>query len=124
MDINGSVAYGGQPGRRHLSGIGASRRSSFLEESLIDHYSYTSVGEAAFYCRQVLAEAGIHLGASSGAVVAACMRYLSEHPDVTDALCICADSGEKYESTVYSDSWIEKIGETLHPAETGRTGGA
>ncbi|MFD3497969.1 pyridoxal-phosphate dependent enzyme [Streptomyces sp. NPDC058678] len=120
VDVDGSVAYGGEPGRRYLSGIGASRPSSFLKESLIDHYAYVDVGEAAYYCRTVLATTGVHLGASSGAVVAACARYLRENPDVRDALCICADGGEKYESTIYSDEWLEAIGTTLRP--TGVTG--
>jgi cysteine synthase A len=115
VDVNGSVAYGGRPGRRHLSGIGASRPSSFLKDSLIDHYAYVDVGEAAYYCRTVLAETGVHLGASSGAVVAACARYLRENPEVRDALCICADGGEKYESTIYSDRWMESIGAIAQP---------
>ncbi|MQS05943.1 cysteine synthase family protein [Streptomyces alkaliphilus] len=110
VDVNGSVAYGGQPGRRYLSGIGAGRPSSFLKESLVDHYAYVDVGEAAHYCRTVLKETGIHLGASSGAVVAACVRYMGEHPDLRDALCICADGGEKHESTIYSDTWLTSIG--------------
>ncbi|MFF4603453.1 pyridoxal-phosphate dependent enzyme [Streptomyces sp. NPDC001339] len=110
VDVTGSVAYGGRPGRRYLSGIGASRPSSFLEDWLIDHYMYVGTAEAAYYCRRVLKDAGIHLGASSGAVVAACVRYLEENPDISDVLCICADGGEKYESTVYNDAWLERIG--------------
>lgn len=116
VDVDGSVAYGGPPGRRYLSGIGAGRRSSFLRESLIDSYVYIGVGEAAYYCRKTLREAGIHLGASAGAVIAACVRYLGEHPDITDPLCICADGGEKYVGTVYSDDWLRSVGATAQPA--------
>ncbi|MEU0597380.1 pyridoxal-phosphate dependent enzyme [Streptomyces sp. NPDC006393] len=123
VDINGSVAYGGTPGPRHLSGIGASRRSSFLEPSLVDHYSYVSAGEAALYCRRILRETGTHLGASSGAVVAACVRFLEEHPGVTDPLCVCADGGEKYQDTVYNDGWLAAIGETPLPAGASGTVG-
>jgi N-(2-amino-2-carboxyethyl)-L-glutamate synthase len=111
VDINGSVALGGPPGTRHLSGIGASRRSSFLEPSMIDHIEYASIGEAAHYCRLILRDAGIHLGGSSGAVVAACVRYLAEHPEIDNPLCLCADGGEKYESTIYNDAWLNSIGE-------------
>ncbi|MEU4684097.1 pyridoxal-phosphate dependent enzyme [Streptomyces xinghaiensis] len=119
VDISGSAAYGGPPGKRYLSGIGASRPSSFLTDDLIDHYLYVDVDETARYCRKVLREAGIHLGASSGAVVAACVRHLGENPDITDPLCICADGGEKYESTVYSDRWLETVGGVPQPGGGG-----
>lgn len=117
VDVEGSVAYGGLPSRRHLSGIGASRPSSFLRASLIDDYAYVSATEAAHYCRKVLREAGIHLGASSGAVVAACVRHLAENPEIADPLCLCADGGEKYESTVYNDGWLSRIAAAPHSAE-------
>ncbi|MGW6914480.1 pyridoxal-phosphate dependent enzyme [Kitasatospora sp. NPDC054939] len=115
VDIKGSVALGGAPGTRHLSGIGASRHSSFVEPHMIDHVAYADIGEAAYYCRLVLREAGIHLGGSSGAVVAACVRHLAEHPELTDPLCICADGGEKYQSTIYNDEWLDSIGESVTP---------
>lgn len=123
VDINGSVAMGGPPGARHLPGIGASRRSSFLDPSLIDDTAYVSIGEAAHYCRLVLRDAGIHLGGSSGAVIAACVRYLAEHPEAEEPLCVCADGGEKYQSTIYNDQWLQSIGEqvpqwSVHPARS------
>ncbi|MFG3055230.1 pyridoxal-phosphate dependent enzyme [Kitasatospora sp. NPDC048239] len=111
VDINGSVAVGGPPGTRHLSGIGASRRSSFLEPDMIDQVAYASIAEAAYYCRLVLQESGIHLGGSSGAVLAACVRYLADHPETAEPLCVCADGGEKYQSTIYNDEWLESIGQ-------------
>ncbi|MCW7944455.1 cysteine synthase [Streptomyces hygroscopicus] len=117
VDIKGSVAFGGRPGKRHLSGIGASRRSSFLDPGLIDHLAFAGVGESAYYCRAVLRDSGIYLGGSSGAVVAACVRYLAEHPEIQNPLCVCADGGEKYESTVYSDAWLEAIDERAAPAD-------
>lgn len=109
VDVDGSVAYGGRPAPRSLSGIGSSRPSSFLDESLVDRYMTVSAVDAALHCRNVLREAGIHLGASSGAVVAACVRRLEEDPGITDPLCVCADGGEKYESTVYDDAWLESV---------------
>ncbi|MEU1176793.1 pyridoxal-phosphate dependent enzyme [Streptomyces sp. NPDC005820] len=120
VDVNGSVAFGGRPGRRHLPGVGASRRSAFLDDSLVDHLTYTSIEEAVYYCRTLLRESGIHLGGSAGAVVAACVRYLAEHPEIREPLCVCADGGEKYRSTVYSDAWLDTIRGPAAPAASRR----
>jgi N-(2-amino-2-carboxyethyl)-L-glutamate synthase len=109
VDIEGSLAYGTKPGKRYLSGIGASRRSAFLEDWLVDEIEHVSVGESAHFCRTVLAEHGIHLGASSGAVLAGCVRFLAANPDVRNVLCVCADGGDKYADTIYDDRWLESI---------------
>ncbi len=110
VDIEGSVAFRGSPGRRHLSGIGASRPSGFLDDSLVDHFAIAGIYESAHYCRLVLRTAGLHLGASAGAVVAGCVRYLTRHPETDLVVCLCADGGEKYAGTVYSDAWLRSIG--------------
>lgn len=109
VDIEGSLAYGTRSAERHLSGIGASRRSSFLEDWLVDEIEHVSIGESAYFCRSVLAEHGIHLGASSGAVLAGCVRFLAANPDVRNVLCVCADGGDKYADTIYDDRWLDSI---------------
>ncbi|WP_107480987.1 pyridoxal-phosphate dependent enzyme [Streptomyces sp. IMTB 2501] len=110
VDIEGSVAFRGRPGRRHLSGIGASRPSAFLDDSLVDHLQVADIRSAAHYCRLVLREAGLHIGASAGAVLAGCVRYLETHPEAELVVCLCADGGEKYAGTVYNDHWLRSIG--------------
>jgi cysteine synthase A len=110
VDIEGSVAFRGTPGNRYLPGIGASRASSFLDPSLVDRFDCANIHEAAYYCRLVLRDCGLHIGASAGAVVAACCRYLEQHPDTGLVVCLCADGGEKYAGTVYSDDWLRTIG--------------
>lgn len=116
VDVDGSLAYGSRPGKRYLSGIGASRRSSFLEDWLVDDIRHVSVGEAAHYCRTVLREHGIHLGASSGAVLAGATWYLADHPEAETVLCVCADGGDKYADTIYNDRWLGSIGLTARAA--------
>jgi cysteine synthase A len=110
VDIKGSVAYCGTPGRRVLPGIGASRPSTFLRPDLVDHFYSVGLEEAVRQCREVLRDSGIQLGGSSGAVIAACVRHLTENPDgIERPLCICPDDGGKYEQTIYSDDWLSKI---------------
>ncbi|WP_063857040.1 MULTISPECIES: pyridoxal-phosphate dependent enzyme [unclassified Kitasatospora] len=116
VDIEGSIAFHGSPGKRHLSGIGASRPSTFLDSSLVDQLEIASISESAHFCRLVQRSAGLHIGASAGSVVAACVRYLEIHPEIELAVCLCADSGDKYASTIYSETWLRSIGVEL-PAD-------
>lgn len=108
VDAVGSVVFGGQPGPRRLTGIGSARVSKFVEKS---HYNIVRLikDEVAFlFCRQLLEKTGLKVGGSSGAVLAACADYLTVRPEVERAVCLCADRGENYDSTIFSDKWLEE----------------
>jgi len=115
VDVRGSVALGGFPGARKLTGIGSSRRSTFVTPGLYDDIIYVGDCEAFACCRDVDAATGMKIGGSSGAGLAACARYLQTHDEVERPVCICADRGEHYASTIFSDSWLAQNGiETGH----------
>lgn len=106
VDAQGSVALGGRARRRRLTGIGSDRRSNFI---LASHYDERTLvrDEAAFAaCRMLGAETGIKVGGSSGAVLAACARYLRAHRDARTVVCVCPDDGGHYASTVFNDAWL------------------
>jgi 2,3-diaminopropionate biosynthesis protein SbnA len=106
VDARGSVALGGSPGVRQLTGMGSSRRSEFVAPGLYDELVYVGACEAFAFCRAVDDATGIKLGGSGGACLAACARYLQSHSKVERAVCICADRGEHYASSIFSDSWL------------------
>lgn len=108
VDAYGSVIFGTPPGPRKLTGIGASRPSSFLSPRLYDAYRLVEDEEAFAYCRALASSVGLHVGGSSGATFAACVRYLAENPDITRAVCVCADRGENYASSIFSDTWLQQ----------------
>jgi 2,3-diaminopropionate biosynthesis protein SbnA len=110
VDARGSVALGGSPGVRKLTGIGSSRRSEFATPGLYDEVIFVGDCEAFAYCRAVDAATGMKIGGSSGAALAACARYLQTHDKVERAVCICADRGEHYASTIFSNSWLAQNG--------------
>jgi 2,3-diaminopropionate biosynthesis protein SbnA len=110
VDARGSVALGGSPGVRELTGIGSSQRSEFVVPGIYDELVYVGACEAFAFCREVDATTGIMLGGSSGACLAACARYLQSHPRVERAVCICADRGEHYASSIFSSSWLAQNG--------------
>jgi N-(2-amino-2-carboxyethyl)-L-glutamate synthase len=113
VDARGSVVFGTPPAPRRLTGIGSSRPSSFIEPHLYD--AFMLVGdEAAFaFCRALLAATDIAAGGSSGAVLAACAQYLRGHPEANNVVCVCADSGKNYLSSIFNDRWLEQQGIAL-----------
>ena len=110
VDARGSVALGGSLGMRKVTGIGSSRRSEFVSRGLYDEVIYVGDCEAFAFCRALDASTRIKIGGSSGAVLAACSRYLQTHDKIERAVCICADRGEHYASTIFSNSWLAQNG--------------
>ena len=110
VDAIGSVALGGLTRVRKLTGMGSSRRSEFVTAGLYDELIYVGDSEAFAFCRAVDASTGIKVGGSSGACLAACARYLQSHRKTERAVCICADRGENYASSIFSNSWLAQNG--------------
>jgi N-(2-amino-2-carboxyethyl)-L-glutamate synthase len=119
VDAFGSVALGGRPGRRLLTGIGASRRSAFVTADLYDERILVRDAEAFAFCRALAAKSGIHVGGSSGATLAACARLLAADPDLHRVACLCADRGDAYSSTIYDDRWLARNGIDASTLELG-----
>lgn len=110
VDVHGSLVFTNRPAPRLLSGIGASRRSSFLRPGDYDHFRLISDRVAIAACHTIRAGVGISLGGSSGATVAACARFLASHPDVRHPVCICPDGGANYANTIFSPHWLDAHG--------------
>ena len=106
----GSLALGGCPSARKLTGIGSSRRSEFVDAGLYDELIYVEDCEAFAFCRALDAATGLQVGGSSGACLAACARYLQSHRKAERTVCICPDRGEHYASTIFSDAWLARNG--------------
>ena len=118
VDAHGSIALGGRPGPRLLTGIGAGKRSSFVTPGLYDEAVLVRDAQAFAFCRAVAAT-GIELGGSSGATIAACARLLARDPELERVACICPDGGAAYRSTIYSDRWLARNGIRLGAADLG-----
>jgi len=110
VDAHGSVVFGTPPAPRKLTGIGSSRPSSFITNELYDLHMLAKDEEAFAFCRALWETTAIKVGGSSGAVLTACARYLQAHPEVKNVVCVCADSGDNYENSIFNDDWIQKQG--------------
>jgi len=108
VDARGSVVFGTPPAPRKLTGIGSSRCSSFISPDIYATYMLVSDEEAFAFCRALLSATSIKVGGSSGAVLSACARYLKEHPETINTVCVCSDHGENYISSIFNDSWLQQ----------------
>lgn len=116
VDAHGSTVFGTPPGPRLLTGIGSSRHSSFLTKADYHEYMLVDDEEAFAFCRTLSQITDIYVGGSSGAVIAACMHYLRAHPEVEKVICLCADGGANYTSSIYDDRWISQHGFSSSPS--------
>lgn len=117
VDVDGSIALGGRRGTRWLTGIGANRRSRFVQDDDYDECRRVTDAEAIALCRRLRRDTGLCLGGSSGAVIAATLRYLVDHPEVQHPVGICPDNGDKYLSSIYADRWAHTHGIDVAAAE-------
>jgi len=107
VDAVGSVIFGGSPGPRKLTGIGSARLSPFIGSGRVCLHRMVADQDAFAVCRQLDHDINLRLGGSGGAVVFACAQTLAENMEMDKIVCICADGGKNYESTIYSNEWLE-----------------
>jgi 2,3-diaminopropionate biosynthesis protein SbnA len=117
VDAFGSVIFGTPPSPRKLTGIGSSRTSLFIKKEFYNEHILIKDQEAFACCRSLYATTGIKVGGSSGAVIAACIQYMQLHPESKRVVCVCADSGENYASTIFHDVWLHENGFVLPSAQ-------
>ncbi|HEY1349371.1 MAG TPA: pyridoxal-phosphate dependent enzyme [Ktedonobacteraceae bacterium] len=110
VDAYGSVIFGTPPAPRKLTGIGSSRPSHFLHDDLYHTYLLVHDEEAFACCRTLFLATNLLVGGSSGAALAACIRYLDQHPHLHEIVCLCADSGDNYISSIFCDTWLQEQG--------------
>jgi cysteine synthase A len=93
-----------------MTRIGSSRRSTFLAPGGVDRVVHVGDGAAFAECWRFRRDTGVALGASSGAVLAAARQLLAEEEVGFPPICIAADGGEDYDSTLYHRHWLRDVG--------------
>jgi cysteine synthase A len=105
VDAVGSVTFGGPAARRHLPGIGTSRRPELADLHTPDEVVYVRERDAVRSCRRILERYGLLVGGSTGSVLSAVQEY-PMRPGST-AVAISPDFGDRYLDTLYDQQWIE-----------------
>jgi len=113
VDVDGSVIFGGKPHKRFIPGIGSSMRPDILDQVIIDDVVSVNEDETISSCRELLERHNLYVGGSSGSVHAGIKKYFEINPVDTDVniMCVFADSGERYITTIYNDEWCEMVRE-------------
>lgn len=111
VDIVGSIIFGGSPAKRYIPGIGSSMVPTILKQAKIDDVVMVNEVETIYGCHQLLRSTNIFAGGSSGTVYAAVKKFFTKNPvsGPVNAVCIFADSGERYANTVYNEDWYTKF---------------
>ncbi|MGW1805426.1 2,3-diaminopropionate biosynthesis protein SbnA [Streptomyces sp. NPDC002078] len=109
VDSVGSVAFGGEPGRRMIPGLGMSMRPPLLDESYVDEVIHVEETDTIRMCQR-MARRGFLFGGSTGTVVSAATDWLARHDgSVVTAVAIAPDLGERYLDTVYQTNWLQDL---------------
>ncbi|MFJ6789157.1 2,3-diaminopropionate biosynthesis protein SbnA [Streptomyces angustmyceticus] len=106
VDAEGSVTFGGPAARRHLPGLGTSRRPEILDTRIIDEVVLIPEADSIGMCRTLAEERGLLLGGSTGTVLCAVQEAAKDIPDGSVVAAISPDFGDRYLETVYNDAWV------------------
>jgi len=118
-DPTGSVLAGmvetGEPGPKGgytVEGIGQDFVPDNADLSLVDRAYSIPDREAIATARELLQKEGLLGGSSSGTLIAAALRWCREQTEPKRVVTFVCDTGTKYLSKVYNDSWLAEQGLT------------
>ena len=98
------VLSGGKPGKHSMEGMGAGFIPDVLDTTVYDEIIAISKEEAYEHSKLLAKSEGIFAGKSSGAALAAAIKYTKKTMKKERILIIIPDTGERYLST---DLWDE-----------------
>jgi N-(2-amino-2-carboxyethyl)-L-glutamate synthase len=109
VEPEGSVTFGGAPGKRNIPGIGTSVRPKLADFAKPDRIVAVNEEKTVEACLSFLRDYHLLVGGSSGTVLAAVQQLAPEFRRGDTIVAISADLGEKYLDTIYDPAWVEKV---------------
>jgi len=111
IDIEGSQIFSNKKKSRHISGIGASKKSSFIPADAVVENIILGHQEIIDGCMTLLKEYSLFVGGSSGACFAGATNYLKkiDLSAESTSLMVFPDKGFSYLDTIFDNKWVEKI---------------
>lgn len=101
-----------EPGSWVVEGIGEDFVPDNCDLSLVKAAYTVTDQESIAAARELLTKAGVLGGSSSGTLLAAALRYCREQTEAQRVVTLVCDTGAKYLSKVYNDSWLAEQGLT------------
>lgn len=108
VDAEGSVIFGGIPGKRLIPGHGSAIRPAIYREGMADRVVYVNDAECVAGCRFLLKEEAIFAGGSSGGIISALAKIKKDIPENSTVVMILPDQGERYLDTIYNSEWVDE----------------
>jgi cystathionine beta-synthase len=99
-----------EPGSWVVEGIGEDFVPANCDLSLVSKAYSIPDQESIAAARLLLSKAGVLGGSSSGTLLAAALRYCREQTEPKRVVTLVCDTGAKYLSKVYNDSWLAEQG--------------
>lgn len=99
-----------QPGSWVVEGIGEDFVPDNCDLSFVAKAYAIPDAESIAAARLLLTRAGILGGSSSGTLLAAALRYCREQTEPKRVVTLVCDTGSRYLSKVYNDSWVAEQG--------------
>lgn len=108
VDIEGSIIFGTEPRKRHISGLGSSKIPPLLSQADIDDVVMVSEAHIVKGSRNLLKDHAIFGGASAGAMYYAARHYFDATPldHKPSCLFLCPDKGHAYLDNIYNADWV------------------
>jgi cystathionine beta-synthase len=106
-----------EPGSWVVEGIGEDFVPTNCDLSLVKQAYEIPDTESIATARLLLTKAGILAGSSSGTLLAGALRYCREQTEPKRVVTLVCDTGSRYLSKVYNDSWVAEQGlaeRTMH----------
>lgn len=108
VDAVGSVLFGGKPGPRKISGLGAGREPALARNQHFDQIARVTDLDCIVGCRRAADREALLLGGSAGGVLEA-IRTRQHELRGKRCVAILHDSGTRYLDTVFNDGWVAKV---------------
>jgi N-(2-amino-2-carboxyethyl)-L-glutamate synthase len=108
VDSIGSVTFGYAPSKRHIPGLGTSRRPEIFSPTGIHALEMVAEADTVAMCRYLARSNGILAGGSTGTVLSAVHAWRDRLPADATVVAISPDLGERYLDTVYDDAWVRE----------------
>jgi cystathionine beta-synthase len=99
-----------EPGSWVVEGIGEDFIPDNCDLALVAKAYEISDTESIATARLLLTKAGILGGSSSGTLLAGALRYCREQTEAKRVVTLVCDTGSRYLSKVYNDSWVAEQG--------------
>jgi 2,3-diaminopropionate biosynthesis protein SbnA len=105
VDSEGSVTFGFPSGKRHIPGLGTSRRPELVDPSIVDDILLVPEVETVEMCHKLLRTQGWLVGGSTGTVLAGVRRFAHKIRPGQTVVAISPERCPNVRAMEYSDTF-------------------